>query len=144
MRARFSALLALFLACAPIASAQIVTPEVPYHSFVGTFNLVGGPSPATLTLTRNASGVVRGTYESPLFLINSTCRGDSNGPGFLITCTQADKPHIVISAAALPITLTSPDAPLLPQIRGYLYLVELSANQANTPMTEVRFSGRRV
>lgn len=142
MRARFNALFALFLACAPIASAQVVTPHIRYYSLTGAFNL-DNAFLGTLTLTRNANGVVRGTYASPVLLNNSACRGDSNGPGFLITCTQAGQPHVVISGAALPVAVTRPDAPAPPQIRGYMYFVGLGAQQAHTPATELHFSGRR-
>jgi len=148
MRARFSALLAILLAVSPLASAQIVSPQIapqqlPYHSFVGTFNTDGAIF-GTLTLSRNANGAVRGRFVSPVLLNDSVCRGDSNGAGFLITCTQAGKPHVVISAAALPVTLTRQGAPPAPQIRGQLYLVNLGAHQADTPPTMVSFSGWRV
>jgi hypothetical protein len=141
MRAHFSALLALFLVCSPLASAQIATPQIGYHDMNGSWRLEG-VFLGTLTLTRNANGVVRGTYASPVLQNNSTCRGDSNGPGFLITCTQAGQPHVVISAAMLAPTLTRPNTPPPPRMRGYMYVVALSASQASEPPTMVSFAGR--
>src|SRR5262245_1341119 len=85
MIARFGVLFALFLGCAPIASAQHVIPPVQlaYPSLNGTWNM-GAPFLGTLTLTVNPNGALRGAYLSPLLGYYADCRGEFRGAGYFL------------------------------------------------------------
>ncbi len=76
MRTRFAVLFALFLACAPVASAQLVAPpSVGHYDLNGAWN-VQGVIFGTLTLTTNANGTLRGTFVSAM-LSNTSASGGS-------------------------------------------------------------------
>ena len=143
MIARFGVLFALFLGCAPIASAQHVIPPVQlaYPSLNGTWNM-GAPFLGTLTLTVTPNGALRGAYLSPLLGDYADCRGEFRGAGYFLTCQEAGKDTVLFSGAAEPMSFTVQGSPSA-RMRGYMYIVSISANLSTTPLNNIPYRATR-